>query len=161
MPHLIHPQLDRPRRGGFTLVELTLTLIIVGLVAAIGVPRYANALTRYKADAAAHRVVADIQHAQAHAKANSANTTLWFRVNTDRVSIPSMPSLDNPSETYLTKLDDEPYRTNLTAAAFDGDEYLIFDGYGRPDSGGSLTLRCGGNQRVITVDLDTGEASIQ
>ncbi|MEL7089301.1 MAG: GspH/FimT family pseudopilin [Planctomycetota bacterium] len=154
-----HP--DPTRAAGFTLVELTLTLIIVGLVAAIGVPRYAHALANYRANAAAQRVVADIQHARAHAKAHSVDTTLRFGTGNDRVLILEMEQLDDPNQAYTTDLAEEPYESQLTAADFDGDQYLIFDGYGRPDSGGTVTLRCGAARRVITVDPDTGKASIQ
>ncbi|MEM7624239.1 MAG: type II secretion system protein [Planctomycetota bacterium] len=159
LPITAHP--DPKRAGGFTLVELTLTLIIIGAVAAIGVPRYANALTRYKADAAARRVVADIARAQTHARANSTTATLRFRVGLDLVTISELPHLDLPSQAYTTQLAEEPYDSNLTAADFGGDTYLVFDGYGQPDSGGTLTIRCGSNLRTITVDPDTGEASIQ
>lgn len=138
-----------------------LTVVIIGIVAAIGVPRYANALTRHKADAAARRIVADIQHAQAHAKATSSDTTLRFRTSIDRVLILEMAHPDDPSESYVTQIAEYPYESDITTAVFDNDKYLIFDGFGRPDSGGTLTVRCGDQIRTITVDQDSGEATIQ
>ena len=161
MPHRPAPHSGLRRSDGFSLVELMLTAVIVGVVAAIGVPRYANALAGYQADASARRVVADLRRAQAHAEARSASARVWFRLSLDRVQILDLPDLEGRNTTYFTEIDEEPYRSTLTSADFGGDPYLVFDGYGRPDSGGSVTLRCGGHQRVITVDPDTGEASIQ
>lgn len=147
--------------GGFSLIELVLTTIIVGLVAAMAVPRYADALSRYRADAAARRIVADIQRAQAHAKATSSNATVRLRVTTDRIEIQELTDLDRGATPYATRLDEDPYLCTLTSASFDGDETLVFDGYGQPDSGGTATLRCGATQRIITVHPQTGEATIQ
>ncbi len=147
--------------AGFSLVELTLVTIIIGIVAAMAVPRYADALTRYRADAAAQRIVADLARAQSHAQATSTSATVWLRTAEDEVQILELTALDGGSGTYLTKLNEAPYFADLTNAVTDGDQYLVFDGYGQPDSAGTFILNCGGVQRTITVDATTGEATIQ
>lgn len=151
----------RRAEAGFSLIELTLVTVIIGIVAAMAMPRYADALTRYHADAAAQRIVVDLARAQSHAKATSRSTTVWFGTEMDRVKILELTNRDGDVSTYATALDAEPYFANLTSADFGGDEYIIFDGYGQPDSGGTATLRCGGVQRILTINATTGEATIQ
>lgn len=146
---------------GFSLIELVLTVVIVGVVAAMAVPRYADALSRYHIEAAARRVVADIDHARAHAKASSAGVAVHFDTATDTVSVPGLPSLTQPDVAFSTVLSDEPYHTRLTGANFNGNPRLDFDGYGQPAAGGTIVLRSGGLARSITVDSNTGEASVQ
>lgn len=146
---------------GFSLIELTLVTVIIGIVAAIAAPRYADAITRYRADAAAQRIVVDIERAQSHAKATSQSVTVRFRADQNNINILELPDFRGTSNHYTTHLDEEPYFSDLLAGDFDGDDTLIFDGYGQPDSGGTATLRCGELERIITVDLSTGEATIQ
>ena len=53
-------------------------MAIIVIVAAIATPRYANALTRYRAEAAARRVAADFQLARRTAKSTSSSRTVQF-----------------------------------------------------------------------------------
>lgn len=154
-------QQARRASGGFSLVELILVAVILGTVAAVALPRYADALARYRIDAAARRVVADIQHAQAHAESTSSSVTLRVRAELNRIESTDVPALDNPDGTYETRLAEAPYNTQIYAGQFGGDELLIFDGYGRPDSDGTIILRNSSTIRTINVDADTGEAVIQ
>jgi len=154
----------RSKRGsdfGFSLIELVLVTVIVGIVAAIATPRYADALARYRADAAAQRVVADLARAQSHARANSTNTTVWLRTAGDEIRILELTKFNGGQGTYITKLDQDPYFADLTNAMTDGDQFLVFDGYGQPDSAGRFILRCGGVQRIVNVDAATGEATVE
>ncbi|MEM9417882.1 MAG: prepilin-type N-terminal cleavage/methylation domain-containing protein [Planctomycetota bacterium] len=148
-------------RRGFSLVELVLTLVIVGLVAAMAVPRYADALSRYRIDAAANHVVAFLENAQTEAAATSADVTVWFRVFHNQLEVTARATSYDPTLTYQTPLDEDPYFCDLVSANFGGDIYLVFDGYGKPDSGGTATLQVGGLTRTITVNAETGKATIQ
>ena len=42
-----------------------------------------------------------------------------------------------------------------------GDAVVIFDGYGMPDSGGSVDITAGGVTKTIQLDPDTGRAVVQ
>lgn len=134
------PQHDRPRRAtprgcrpGFNLVELVLVTVIVGVVAAMAVPRYADATARYRADAAVQRLEADLQRAQTHAEATSRSVRVWFRLAEGQVRLLDLDDPDGFESTYTTELSEEPYRATLTTADFGGDGFLVFDGYGRPE----------------------------
>jgi hypothetical protein len=42
-----------------------------------------------------------------------------------------------------------------------GDATLVYDGYGNPDSAGTIVIQLGQYTKRITIDPDTGAATIQ
>jgi prepilin-type N-terminal cleavage/methylation domain-containing protein len=146
---------------GFSLLELVLVLGIITILAAIAQPRYGAATSRYRADLAARRIVQDLALAQATAKAKGAAQTVRIRQGADQVVLFDTAALDRHLPTYCTYLSDSPYKADITSSVFNGDNYIIFDGWGLPDSGGIAVLSVGSETRTITIDPDTGKASIE
>jgi len=48
----------------------------------------------------------------------------------------------------------------IVSVGFDGDEEVISDAFGKPDSAGSLGISAGGRQITLTIDADIGRVSI-
>lgn len=149
------------RLSGFSLVEVVIVVTIIGIFSAIAIPRYANSLVRYRLDAAAHRVVADLDYARQLARQTSASKTVHFMLSPDKVHLMGVPDPDDPGIDYMTCLNVAPYRAAIDSADFGGDTKVIFDGYGMPDSDGSVQISIGSDVRTITVDANSGEATIQ
>lgn len=147
-------------RGGFTLVELVLILAILGTFAAVAAPRYGGAIARYRAQAAANRVVADLARAQAEARASSSTRTVEFKAPADWYGIAESRALDSRLTGYGVALSASPYEAALVSAALGGDSVIRFDGYGVPDSGGTIIVRSGREGRTITIAPVTGAAVI-
>jgi len=146
---------------GFSMLELVLVLAIMTTLAAIAAPRYAASAARYRADLAARRIVHDLELARATARAKGAALTVRVRQGTDEVVLFNTAGLDPHLSEYCTKLFEPPYQADITTSAFDGDDYIIFDGWGVPDSGGTAVLTVGSETRTITLDADTGKATIE
>lgn len=153
------PSRRRARDGAFSLIELTLVVVIAGMLAAIAVPRYANSLARYRADAAAQRVVGDLNHARAFAAARSKAVTVSFFPAAEQYTLAGIEELDHPGQTAITRLNEDPYGADLLSADFAGQPLVTFDGFGQPSAGGTITLAAGPRTLTITVDPDTGRAS--
>jgi len=146
---------------GFSLVELIIVLVILGVVAAIAAPRYASALCRYRADCAARRIVADLGLAQARARQTSQGQTLVFDLAANQLRIAGLPDLDRHSSDYTVRLGGAPYQAKIVSADFGGDSTIVFNGYGIPDSGGSVVVEVGDVQRTVVVSPATGKAQVQ
>jgi type II secretion system protein H len=158
-----HPSTIRRRRGsrGFSLFELTLVVAILAVLAALAAPRYGRASGRYRLELAARRVAADLRLAQSGAKAASASRTVVFTVETDRYQLQGIAAPDGAAGDYTICLADEPYKADLTAAAFDGNPRVVFSGWGLPHHGGTVTLTVGTDDKTVTVDGETGRIDVQ
>lgn len=150
-----HPPRHHP---AFSLIELALVLVIVAILAAVATPRFSGATQRARLDAAAGRVAADLHRLRAEARRTSRSLTLTFDPAADSLAAPDLPSLDRSGTGYSLDLSRAPYHADLRSADFDGDAAITFDGYGRPDSGGTATVAAGDSERTVTLDPHTGEA---
>jgi len=149
------------RWRGFSLLEIVLVLAIIVTLAAIAAPRYAASLARYQADLAARRIKADIEQAQLSAKAASTSISIEFFVSDNKYEIPGLSALNGSSGSYAVELSARPYAAALVSAEFGGDAELIFNGWGMPDSSGTVILTVGSEQRTVTVNGETGKATVQ
>ncbi|MEM9881347.1 MAG: hypothetical protein AAF800_00325 [Planctomycetota bacterium] len=149
--------MTRPRPAAFSLIELVLTTLIVGLLAAVAVPRYAQASANVRLDAAARRVATDLKHAADLARTRSGPVVIGFNQITDQVSIFYVDPGPTTVTASLTELGGPPYRVSIVSADFNGVGLLGFDGFGQPEFGGTVTLRAGGRELMLNVDAATGE----
>ena len=139
------------RTPGFSLFELVLVLSIMGIVAAIAVPRYARSVAAYRAEAAARRVGADLMLARAKAKAASSPRTVTFNTAAGTYTVAGLRSLDDGNAPYTVDLRAAPYHAIIEYADFGGAPQAQFDMYGTLVWDGKVIVRAG--ERSWTVSL--------
>lgn len=147
-------------RRAFTLLEIVLVLAIMGVIAGIATPRYAAAVSRFQVNTAVRRLVRDLTTARERARSRGASQSVTFTIASDTYRIAGLQGLDG-SANYVVNVAGQPYNASLVSANFSGAASVVFDGYGVPNSGGTVVLDSGGYVRTVTVDPQTGRASLQ
>lgn len=143
----------------FSLTELAVVLVITGILAGIALPRYADAVATRRLDAAARRLVVDLSLARSRAKTSSTSQTVAFDVSADKYELVGMDHPDRAGQPYRVQLSDEPYQAKIVSVQFGGDAEIVFDGFGMPDTKGTIVIQVGGYQKTVIVDPLTGQAS--
>lgn len=157
-----------PARTGVTLIEITVVLLLLGIVAAVAQPRFSSALSAYRLDAAAERVRADLEYARTLARVRSRTTTVRFEdVNAggfyrfDRVPSAEQPEsvfdVEDQETWYHVDLTEEPYRVELRSAP----DSIAFDLYGSPTGTSLVELALGDRLKKIRVVANSGEILVE
>ena len=146
-------------RTGFTGIELIIVVLIVGILTASAAPRVANALRLSRLDAAGRRIQADLAWARQYAISSSASQVVQFSTASSSYTVAGRSSLDRATSAHvLSSSAIAPYRCTISSATFGADATIIYDRFGQPDSGGSISVTSGGVTRMITIDAATGVA---
>lgn len=145
-------------RRGFSLIEIMTVVVILAIIGAIAVPRYGRAATRYRVEAAAERLRADLELARESAKRQSRSVAVTFAsgANSGYV-ITGVRDLDGrAANTYRVELWRAPYEVRIESVSGLASGNLVFDGFGVSDSAPVVTLAAGAWTRSVAVESGTG-----
>jgi Tfp pilus assembly protein FimT len=138
-------------RPALSTIEMTIVVLITGILASVGAPRYLKSLSHYQLDAATRLAAMDLRMARDHAIRTSAPQTVDFDATTESYVLPTMPDPDNPSAIYSVSLA-RRYSVEIESAAFGAEDFVQFDMYGKPTSSGTVVLQSGSMHRTIEID---------
>lgn len=153
-------ELQLTNRRALTQLDLLITVLIIGIMSAVGIPRFAAVLHQRRVTASAERIRADLEMARQNAIASSVNQGVQFTPGSESYSLLGIDSLDHPGQPYAVDLKSYPYHSQIISATLGGDAAVQFDRYGKPDSGGVVTVQCGSTLQTVSLDAETGRATI-
>ena len=147
-------------RSGVSLLDLTVTIMIIAVVTGVAVPRFSRVTQAYSADAAAQRVASDIERARRRARTTGTPETIAFDADGDRYTFSSVQSLESSAIACTVELGQSPYSADLVKAAFGTESSLTFNGFGVPASSGAMVISVGDETREVSIDAASGLVSV-
>jgi prepilin-type N-terminal cleavage/methylation domain-containing protein len=151
---------SRAKRSAFTLLEMVIVAVVMAILVATAIPRYADSLALNRVDSSARRVALDLAAARLSARTMSASRSVTFRAEPHSdYQISGMTDLDNPAMTWRVALRSDPWQSVIENADFGGSAGFSFNGFGLPDCAGEVVIRSGSHTRTVQVDSE-GRISI-
>lgn len=144
----------RRTTAAYTLVEITVVVMVMGILAAAAAPKYVNAQLRFRCQSAARRIAADINYARNCARSSAANQSIRFFPLTESYSSTTLPSLDRPGTLLQVSLGGSAYPANISTASFGGSDTIAFDIFGKPSATGTVVVSSGSFASTVTVSSD-------
>jgi prepilin-type N-terminal cleavage/methylation domain-containing protein len=137
-------------RGGFTLVETLVVIVVVSLLTLIAIPKFQDGITRSHMLDARAKVISSFAVARATAAGSARRATLHLSGN--KVMVTASPRLATGAGTRDTIV--RPY--NLTATygvtATNTVDSVLIDPNGLPRNGSNITLGHGSLRDTIQIN---------
>ena len=154
---------------GFTMVEVIIVLLILGIISAVAVPSIKSSLDEIKLDGAAREIISAIYYAQSSAIKEGEDYKVNFNKVQERFKCDNVVT----SLTTLHPVDRKPYNIDfklagqfqgvdiVTATFLPGNKTDVsFNSLGEPNRSGTVTLDYNGYQKTIGISGLLGEISV-
>jgi type II secretion system protein H len=174
--------------AGFTLIEIMIVLIIMGIVSMLGWPALNGAMGHSRLSAAAQEVVNAIEFAQFSAMTSGRKTQVVVAAPVERIAVrqhtatadlfnggDTLAATNVESKTYefmqyplnkgtnylVNLLEDSRFTgVDIKTSSFNNATPVHFDRLGAPDKGGNVRLALGDREMVVTLDALTGKVTV-
>lgn len=151
-----------------SIVEVTVTVMILGILAAIASPIYSRSLVNYRVDVATQRIIQDIEQTKQVARQKNSSQLITFSTSDQSYKVSGVQSLDKPGQSYFVSLGNAPYQCQLLFLA-KADEpsvavtdlEMTFDRFGMPNCGIIVRVGTGTVQKQIDVAPISGRILVQ
>lgn len=145
----------------FTLVELLITLVIVGVVAAIAAPRFLSAGVPVRLDAVESRLQSEFLAASDLARSRGESMVIQVSMDLDVIRVYDANDRTRDGLYKTVKFAISPYTVDITGTNIaDSDGYLLIDGHGMFEATAKITYETDGQSRNVTLDLPTAAAPV-
>lgn len=149
-PTFVPPHIST-RRSAFTFVELSIAVLVAGILLSVAYPRWAATAAKYRADAAAKRVAQELGLVSTQADATSQPILVEFLLNSSELRVQGWTDPDRPTQEYRVSLP-MTHGATITSASFNGQPSVTFNGFGIPSAAGVVVVQAGNYQATVTMD---------
>lgn len=155
----------RNNRRGFSLFEVTIVILIMGIVGAIAAPRFASSFVNSKLVSAGNQIASHIDFIRRRAVNEGRTKTFTCDATSDSYSS-EVDFPDQPGSQLLVNVKEVHDAGFELVGDFDGQTTLSFDYEGTPYVGttplvdGSVTIAVGSQSMLIDIAAGTGKTSL-
>ncbi len=152
--------MTRRNSCGFTLVEIVMVILLLGIIAAIAVPRFSDSLADLQAAAIARQIAQDIATVRRVARVTSTTKSISFDSADQTYTLNGVSNPDRRSDAYVVSITTHAPQATFGVINLGGDALLTFNGFGLPDSGGTIDVQVGQATKQVVIDAVTGSATV-
>ena len=158
-------------KRGFTLIEVVMAIVIIGILAALAIPRF-ESFYSIKLNGAMKKVISDIRYTQQIAVSHHTDSRIIFNTAGDSYNAQEYNATSNNWQSIkdpFTQANlDLDFRNNpqyagidINSVNFGGNNTLQFDWRGVPLYNGTAVFNYKGNQKTVIVETNTGQVMVQ
>ncbi len=136
----------------FSMIELVMVMVIIGIVTAIAIPRFADAATGRRITAMKNTLENDIDMMKIRARATSKPHLIKFYLDKDFYIIFEGTTMERESIVLLRDLTADPYTVDLIKTNLGTDAYASVTAYGDVSPGFSVAVEHNDIQVTVVID---------
>jgi len=133
------------------MIEMMIVVVIIGIVATISIPKFADAGSGRRLSAAKRTLISDIESAQIRARATSTVHVVKFYPNENRYIIVEGEDIRREAVILVRDFDDDPYNLGIKRTNLAGDQYAIISVYGDISPGFTVGLLDDGIEILVEI----------
>jgi len=143
-------------KSGFTLIEMVITAVVLGIIAAMAVPDFFRAMQKVKLNAATRNIISDLRWARSHSISSRTQVGLNFNFSNKTYCV--FLDIDNPGSFQYSATQDSVVKTgSLTDLGSGSSTFtsntVIFKPDGTCNSSGQITCYSTDSYHSKTVDI--------
>jgi type II secretion system protein H len=150
VPPQFNPGCAMNRRAGFTLIEMLIVVVVIGLMTLIALPRLNDAFAQSNLTSARAKVVSLFSTARANAAGTSRTTVL--RLSGNRMYVVSWPRLKAGAGTIDTVTPVGNITTEYGVTATVSSDSILVDQSGLGRNGSTIVLTKSGRADTIVIN---------
>lgn len=169
----------RPFDGGFTLVEIIVTMVVISVLAVVAIVAINSSMNSFKFSGATAKVISDIRYAQHLARTRNGWYGIGFSADpansynvysTDGTTDADVSNPANTSQPLVINLSADYRGVTISAVNIAGGNKVEFNPLGVPHNDkngnplaadGTVTLSLGGANQVVRIIKGTGKVELQ